>query len=125
MRSVSKAFSACRSHLLLNCDRVRLHTLRGATGFGGCHRDALALAWLSADDLVFFLASFHADIVFGLACLCRIVFRAGLLLLATLLATVRLFSTAVMLQKAGQDDDRSGGEWQAILLSMQPNDLTA
>src|SRR5262249_39354941 len=44
---------------------------------------------------LFFLASFHAyivfGIVFGLARLCRIIFCAGLLLLATLLATVRLF----------------------------------
>ncbi|HKB22625.1 MAG TPA: hypothetical protein VKC99_07555 [Methyloceanibacter sp.] len=110
---------------MLNCDRVRLHTLRGATGFGGCHRDALALAWVSADDLVFFLASFHADIVFGLACLCRIVFRAGLLLLATLLATVRLFSTAVMLQKLGRTMIVAAANGMAILLSMQPNDLTA
>src|SRR5262249_12064681 len=60
---------------------------------------------------LFFLASFHADIVFGLACLCRIVFRAGLLFLVTLLATVRLFSLHCGdAAKAEQDDDRSGDE---------------
>ena len=62
-------------------------------------------------DLVIFLASFHADIVFGLACLCRIIFCAGLLLLATLLATVRLFSLHCGdAAKAEQHDDGSGDE---------------
>jgi hypothetical protein len=60
---------------------------------------------------LFFLASFHADIVFGLACLCRIVFCAGLLLLATLLATVRLFRLyRGDAAKTEEHDDGSGDE---------------
>jgi len=62
---------------------------------------------------VFFLASFHAYIVFGLARLCRIVFCAGLSLLATLLATVRLFSLHCGdAAKAEQHDENSGDESQ-------------
>jgi hypothetical protein len=38
------------------------------------------------------LAGFHADLVLALANLCRIIFRAGLLLIAALLAAIRLFS---------------------------------
>src|SRR6516165_3048895 len=44
------------------------------------------LIWL------FFLAGLHAYVVFSLACLRRVIFRAGLLLLSTLLASARLRS---------------------------------
>jgi hypothetical protein len=43
-------------------------------------------------SLLFTLARFHADVVLALADLCRIILRAGLLLLAALCATVRLLS---------------------------------
>ncbi len=45
---------------------------------------------------LFSLTRFHAYIVFGLAYLYRIIFCAGLLLIATLLATVRLFTLYVL-----------------------------
>src|SRR5262245_27430810 len=43
-------------------------------------------------SLLFTLARLHADVVLALTDLCRIIFRAGLLLLAALCATVRLLS---------------------------------
>src|SRR5262245_16700123 len=41
---------------------------------------------------LFFLAGFHAYVVFGLACLCGVIFRTRLLLISTLLASARFSS---------------------------------
>src|SRR5260370_10322494 len=41
---------------------------------------------------LFFLAGFHAYVVFGLACLCGVIFRTRLLLISTLLTSARLRS---------------------------------
>ena len=67
-----------------------------------------------------FATRFHAYIVFGLTCLCRIIFRAGLLLIATLLAT-RLFGPYCSdATKTQQHDDNSGDCSHDDLLSMHP-----
>src|SRR5262245_12231940 len=54
-----------------------------------------------------FSAGFHAHVVFGLACLCRVVFCAGLLLVATLLAAARLFGLCS--GDAAHAEQRDGG----------------
>ena len=69
---------------------------------------------------LFFLTTFHADIVFGLACLCGIVLDAGLLLLAALLAAVRWLSLhRSCAQETEHHDKRSDGSHDD-LLSVQP-----
>src|SRR5262249_17555073 len=53
---------------------------------------ALPLPDIGQSIWLFFLAGFHAYVVFGLACLCGVVFRTRLLLISTLLASARLSS---------------------------------
>src|SRR5262245_66151691 len=53
---------------------------------------AVPLLGIGQSIWLFFLAGFHAYVVFGLACLCGVVFRTRLLLISTLLATARLSS---------------------------------
>src|SRR5262249_52432366 len=53
---------------------------------------ALSLPGIGYPIWLFFLAGFHAYVVFGLACLCGVIFRTRLLLIATLLASARFSS---------------------------------
>jgi hypothetical protein len=69
-----------------------------------------------------FFATFHADIVFGLAGLSSIVFCAGLLLLAALLAAVRLFGLHRCGATKEQQHDHSSDGSHDDLLSMQTTD---
>jgi hypothetical protein len=58
---------------------------------------------------LFFLAGFHAYVVFGLACLCGIIFRAGSLLIPTLLAGVRLFGSCRRSDAANTEQRKDNG----------------
>src|SRR5262245_55474104 len=70
---------------------------------------------------LFLLAGFHAHVVFGLTCLRGIVFRAGLLLIPTLLAGVRLFSSCCRSDAANADQHKDHGSdsWHDDLLSIR------
>src|SRR5262249_27259528 len=68
---------------------------------------------------LFFLAGFHADAVFSLTCLCGIIFRAGLLLISTLLASAQ-FSSCCGRDAAHteQHNDNGSDSWHDELLSL-------
>jgi hypothetical protein len=74
-------------------------------------------------DRLFFLATFHADVVFGLAGLRGVIFCTSLLLLAALLAAVRLFSLHRCDAAKEKHHDHSGGGSHDNLLSMQTTNL--
>src|SRR6478752_3423032 len=70
---------------------------------------------------LFSLARFQAYVVFGLAYLRRVIFRAGSLLLAALLAIVRLFGSYRCIDdgETEQHEDNSSNGSHDDLLSMQ------
>jgi hypothetical protein len=102
------------SGLLLNTVPARARPARQWGEVPGLEIPATVI-WL------FSLTRFHAHIVFGLACLCRIIFCARLLLIATLLATARLFGLYCSdAAKTEQHDDNSSDGSHGDLLSIQP-----
>src|SRR6266699_976601 len=68
---------------------------------------------------LFPLARFHADLIFGLAGLSRIIRRAGALLIATLFATARVFGPrrSVSAPKPHEDQNDANGSHDDLLSS--------
>src|SRR5437588_8529652 len=68
-------------------------SMTGSNTFTRIRRTCIICTDIRPVPLLFSLAGFHADVVLGLARLSRIIFRTRLLLIAALLAAVRLFRT--------------------------------